>query len=61
MQMATMGRVIVPAIIENLEDQFEVQKGVRQPETLRRVEVTDALVGATFLSMPRRLIQQLGL
>ena len=33
------------------------------PEEVRRVEVPDALVdtGATFLSMPRRYIQQLGL
>ncbi|HEX8203954.1 MAG TPA: aspartyl protease family protein [Isosphaeraceae bacterium] len=58
-----MGKVIVATTIENLDDLFEVNKGIRQPDQVRRIDVTDALVdtGATFLSMPRRQIQQLGL
>jgi predicted aspartyl protease len=63
METATMGKVLVPATIENLEDLWEVKKGTRRPEDVRRVEVTDALVdtGAKMLSLPRRYIEQLGL
>jgi predicted aspartyl protease len=52
-----MGKVLVAARIENLED---ILKGV---EKVRSVEVTDALIdtGATGLLLPRRLIAQLGL
>jgi predicted aspartyl protease len=59
----TMGKVIVAAKIENLADLYDVSKGALAQEKVRAVEVTDALVdtGATLLSMPRRLIQQLGL
>jgi predicted aspartyl protease len=58
-----MGRVVVPAKIESLEDLFEVEKGRLPQEQVRTVEVQDALVdtGATILSLPRRYIQQLGL
>jgi predicted aspartyl protease len=49
--------------MENLADVFDVEKGALQADRVRRVEVTDALVdtGATTLSMPKRLIDQLGL
>jgi hypothetical protein len=59
----TMGKVLVTAKIENLDDLFSVHKGLLQPEQVRCVEVTDALVdtGATALSLPKRLIDQLGL
>jgi predicted aspartyl protease len=59
----TMGKVLVAAKIENLADQFLVEKGFLAPEQVRHVEVSDALVdtGATILSMPGRLIKQLGL
>jgi predicted aspartyl protease len=58
-----MGKVIVAATIENYNDLFEVSKGTRKPEEVRKVEVPDALAdtGATFLSLPRRYVQQLGL
>ena len=58
-----MGKVQVTARIENLEDQYKVKLGLIGPDAVRRVEVTDALVdtGATILSMPGRLIRQLGL
>lgn len=60
---ATMGRVVVQAKIENLEDAFAVYKGLIKPEEARFIEVRDALVdtGATTLLLPRRLISQLGL
>jgi predicted aspartyl protease len=49
--------------MENLGDLFEVERGTRKPGEVRTVEVTDALVdtGATTLSIPTRLIAQLGL
>jgi predicted aspartyl protease len=58
-----MGKVLVAATVENLSDLYDVTKGTRKPEEVRRVEIPDALVdtGATFLSIPRRYIQQLGL
>ncbi|HTU19471.1 MAG TPA: retroviral-like aspartic protease family protein [Gemmataceae bacterium] len=63
MENATMGKVLVTAKIENLHDLFDVQAGRLAPEKIRSVEVSDALVdtGATILSMPKRLITQLGL
>jgi predicted aspartyl protease len=58
-----MGRVLVTALIENLSDLFLAEKGTIPPEQVRRVEVQDALVdtGAWTLSLPKRLIEQLGL
>lgn len=58
-----MGRVIVSAKVENLHDLYDVNQGRRKPEDVRTVEVTDALVdtGATYLSLPQRLIDRLGL
>jgi predicted aspartyl protease len=63
METATVGKVIVTAKIENLLDLYEVSKGALKPEEVRQVEVPDALVdtGATYLSLPQRYIQQLGL
>ena len=63
MGAATMGKVIVTAKIENLEDVFKVRQGVMTLDQVRSVEVTDALVdtGATGLMMPKRLIDQLGI
>lgn len=51
------------AIIESLEDLYKVRQGILPADQARRVEVTDALVdtGASILSMPKRLISQLGL
>ena len=62
MEISLMGKVIVPATIENLDDVFDVEKGAITAEQVRRVDVADALVdtGATMLSMPKRLIEQLG-
>jgi predicted aspartyl protease len=58
-----MGKVQVTARIENLEDLYKLKQGSIGPDAVRGVEVTDALVdtGATILSMPGRLIRQLGL
>jgi len=58
-----MGKVIVTAKIENLNDLLNASQGLLPPEQVRSVEVTDALVdtGATMLSLPKRLVTQLGL
>lgn len=63
METQTMGSVIVTAKIESLEDLYKVRQGILPSDQARRVEVTDALVdtGASILSMPKRLITQLGL
>lgn len=59
----TMGKVRVTAKVENLEDLFMAERGLLPMEEVRSVEVEDAIVdtGATSLSMPRALIQKLGL
>jgi len=58
-----MGRVTAIITVENLMDLWDANRGLIPMENVRRVEVTDALVdtGATSLSLPTRLIAQLGL
>jgi len=58
-----MGRVLTEATIENLRDLWAADQGLIPPDQVRRVTVTDALAdtGATMLSLPTRLIRQLGL
>lgn len=49
--------------LENLKDLHAVELGVRNPEDVRHLTVTDALVdtGATGLCLPKSLIEKLGL
>ena len=63
MEAETMGRVLTEVTIENLKDLWAAEQGLIPPDHIRRVVVPDALVdtGATLLSLPKRLIQQLGL
>jgi predicted aspartyl protease len=63
METATMGRVIVPAKIENYDDLALARAGHLSSNEARFLEVADALVdtGSTRLSLPRPLIEQLGL
>lgn len=58
-----MGNVLVSAKIENLKDLFDADRGMIPTDRARFVEVDDALVdtGASTLSLPKRLIGQLGL
>lgn len=58
-----MGKVLVSAKIENLADSFMAERGLLETDQVRVAEVTDSLVdtGATQLSMPKRLIEHLGL
>jgi hypothetical protein len=41
---STVGRVLTEAIVENLQDLWDLQRGLRPPQDARRVTVTDALV-----------------
>jgi clan AA aspartic protease len=63
MEKSTMGKVLVAAKLDNLEDLFRVEQGQLPAAQVRSVEVTDALVdtGATGLLVPKRLVAQLGL
>jgi predicted aspartyl protease len=63
MGIAQMGKTLVVAKIENVYDLYDAERGLIPSESVHRLEVTDALVdtGATYLSMPRRMIEQLGL
>ena len=63
MEITTMGKVLVPARVENLQDIYDADRGNIPSENVRAVEISEALVdtGATFLSLPKRLVQQLGL
>lgn len=58
-----MGRVVVAATIENLEDVLALRRGKLAADQVRRLEVTDAVVdtGATLLSLPTRMIRELDL
>ncbi|MSR57218.1 MAG: retroviral-like aspartic protease [Planctomycetaceae bacterium] len=59
----TMDRVTTEALVENLKDLWDAQRGMIPLGNIRRLEVTNALVdtGATTLVLPTRLIRQLGL
>jgi predicted aspartyl protease len=63
MENSVIGKVLVSAKIENLSDIYHSATGALSPDQMRSVEVTDALVdtGATTLSMPKRLLERLGL
>ncbi|MGP0067578.1 MAG: retroviral-like aspartic protease family protein [Isosphaeraceae bacterium] len=51
------------ALIENYDDVTSAEKGSIPETDIRRIEVSNARVdtGATYISMPMRLINQLGL
>jgi clan AA aspartic protease len=63
MESTTMGKVVVTAKVENLQDLFDAHRGLLPGEQVRSAEVTDALAdtGASTLSLPRRLVAKLGL
>ena len=58
-----MGRVLVEAMVENLMDLWDADRGLMPPEQVRRVQLTEALVdtGATTLALPTKFVTQLGL
>lgn len=62
-EIGEMGRVLTEATMANLKDLWAAEQGLIAPGQIRRVTIQDALVdtGATLLSLPTRLIRQLGL
>ena len=58
-----MGRVTVEVVVENLSDLMVADRGFLPATDVRRITIPDALVdtGATTLSLPSRLITELGL
>ena len=58
-----MGKVLVEARVENVGDLLAVDQGRLAPGEVRAVDVGDALVdtGASGLSMPKSLLETLGL
>lgn len=58
-----MGRVTVEARFENLRDLWAVEQKLIPADQVRSITIPDALVdsGATMLSLPSSLIEQLGL
>ncbi len=58
-----MGRVVTEATMDSLEDLWAFKRGLITADQVRSVSVSDALIdtGATLLSLPTRLILQLGL
>lgn len=58
-----MGRVVIQATVENFGDLWEARKGRISESSVRRIVVDDALVDtdATTLSLPKRLVRELGL
>jgi predicted aspartyl protease len=62
-EVAEMGRVVVPAVVENLFDQMDLAKGRITADQIRRIEISEALVdtGATYLCLPASEIAKLGL
>lgn len=58
-----MGRVTTEITVESLKDLYAVEQGLISADKVRRLVIPDAVVdtGATFLSLPTRMINQLGL
>jgi len=63
MEIQTVGKVVVAAKIESVEDLYAVEKGRLAADRVRTVEVDDALVDtrATMISLPKDLVERLGL
>jgi hypothetical protein len=63
MEIQTMGRPTVAVVIENNGDVWNSSLGNLPVDQVRKVEVSDALIdkGASLVSLPTTMIQQLGL
>jgi predicted aspartyl protease len=58
-----MGRVVTAVRIENIGDLYEVRRGQRADQDVRRIDVPDALVdtGCTLVGLPSRMVRELDL
>jgi predicted aspartyl protease len=63
METETMGRILIEVTIENHQDVWDARRGMIPQNQIRRITIKNALVdtGATMVSLPTRLIEQLGL
>jgi clan AA aspartic protease len=63
METQTMGKTLVRARITNIRDLLNAKAGALAPDQVRSIEVEDAVVdtGAKYISLPARMIEQLGL
>jgi predicted aspartyl protease len=59
----TMGRVVAEITVENMSDLYDAKRGMIPQDKIRKLTISNALVdtGATFLSLPTRMIHELGL
>ena len=62
MGVATMGKVLVPAKIENLSDVYDAEHGRLSADKVRSVDVPDALVdtGAVRCVIPPHVVEKIG-
>jgi predicted aspartyl protease len=58
-----MDRVLTEATLESLKDLWALERGLIRADQARKITVSDALVdtGATLLSLPTKIIRELGL
>jgi clan AA aspartic protease len=57
-----MGRISVEVELSNAEDLVRVKDGTRAPDQVRRVRLTGLVdTGASYLVVPERIVQSLGL
>ena len=58
-----MGHVLTEAMVDSLADLHEVERGIRAPNQVRTLVLTDVLVSGvtTTLTLPSQFIQRLGL
>jgi len=63
LEQMEMGRVITEITVENFNDLFDAKRGMIPAEKVRKLTIPNAIVdtGAAFLSLPTRMIQELGL
>jgi len=63
METTEMGRVMTAATVENSGDVWMANQGHLPGDQVRKIDIAEALVdtGATLVSLPTRMIRQLGL
>jgi predicted aspartyl protease len=58
-----MGRVVAEITVENMNDLYDAKRGMIPADKIRKLTISNAVVdtGAAFLSLPTRMIHELGL
>ncbi len=62
-EQSNMGRVVTEITVENMSDLYDAKRGMITTDQIRKLTIPNAVVdtGATFLSLPTRMIRELGL